>query len=517
MLVYPRGDIDPVEEAARPAVNHMPPFVPDRKLLLLLMIGVFMGALDLTILAPALPAIAESYEVTPAGVVLAFSIYAAFYAASVPLMGKLSDVKGYRPVYGWSMLLFSVGSLAAAMAPSLPLLVLARLLQGAGGGGLFPVAQAIASVAYPQEKQGRVFAILLGVFALGGVMGPNVGGFLVQSLSWRWIFWINVPLGVLGILLLPALAMPHRPRRGRIDWPGVGLVGWTFGALVLGIESLRHIPEYGLFSVRVAGLLVAALAGAVMLVLVERRVHEPILDVRLIATSTMLPALAVSFLIGYALLSAVVLTPLYVQIRFAASSLGSGAVLNAAAVGLLVSAWIAGAFTNLVGARLLVILGMLSTTVGIGIMVGLSYSLLGILSGLIFLGLGLGLSQGPLSQLALSLAPDDHEGQVAGLVSISRSMGGATGITTAGVLLSGAARRIAFLPEAEALQELNVEDWGTAGSLQVLQQAPEPVQDVVRVVLAHGILNGWYWAAGAAAIGLFAAVKLRSVRPQAWH
>ena len=117
----------------------------DWKLLALLTIGVFMGALDLTILAPALPAIAQSFSVTPAAVILAFSIYAAFYAASVPLMSKLSDVKGYRPVFGWSLVLFTAGSIGAALAPSLPLLVLARLLQGVGGGGLFPVAQAIAA------------------------------------------------------------------------------------------------------------------------------------------------------------------------------------------------------------------------------------------------------------------------------------------------------------------------------------------------------------------------------------
>ena len=481
------------------------------------MIGVFMGALDLTILAPALPAIAESYAVTPAAVVLAFSIYAAFYAASVPLMSKLSDLKGYRPVYGWSLVLFTLGSAAAAMAPNLPMLVLARLLQGAGGGGLFPVAQAIAGAVYPEKRQGRVFALLLGVFAVGAVLGPNLGGFLVQTLTWHWIFWINVPVGVAGVLLVLRVRLPDHRRKVRIDWKGFALVAWTFGSLVLGIESLRHLNEQAFFSLRTGGPLLAAVAGMIALVLVERRQVDPILDVRLIATSTIAPALAVSFLLGYALLSAVVLTPLYVQLRFSASSLGSGAVLNAAAIGLGVAAWIAGASTNRAGPRLLVILGMVGATLGIAVMVALSYSLWGILSGLVFLGLGLGLAQGPLSQLSLSLAPPSDQGQIAGLISIMRSMGAATGITACGVFLTTAASRVADLPNSEILRRLEIDGWGSTGSLEALGSAPVPVQEAVRNLLSSGVLFGWYWALGAAGLGLLVALKLRRARPESWR
>lgn len=491
--------------------------MPGWKLLALLMIGVFMGALDLTVLAPALPAISQSFGVTPAAVILAFSIYAAFYAASVPLMSKLSDLKGYKNVYGWSLVLFTVGSAGAALAPNLPVLVLARMVQGAGGGGLFPVAQAIAGVAYPEKRQGKVFAALLGVFAAGAVLGPNIGGLLVQSLSWRWIFWINVPLGVAGMILTTQVQLPDRRRAVQIDWKGVVLVMWTFGTLVLAIEAFRHLPTYGLFSLRIGAPLVAALAGMALLIAVERRHEDPILDVRLIATSTIAPALAVSFLIGFALLSAVVLTPLYVQIRFDATSLGSGAVLNAAAIGLGVSAWIAGAFTNRVGPRMLVILGMLSSTVGIGVMAVLSHSLFGVLAGLMFLGLGLGLAQGPLSQLSLTLAPEDDQGQIAGLVSIMRSMGAATGITTAAVFLSTAASRIPSLPQSDALLGMDVEGWGSSGSMDALHSAPPAVQEAVRNLLAAGVQHGWYWALGAAGIGLLVSFRLKSDRPEKWE
>ena len=479
------------------------------KLLSLLMIGVFMGALDLTVLAPALPAMAQTFSVTPAAIILVFSIYAAFYAATIPLMSKLSDLRGYKPVFGWSLVLFTAGSAGAALAPNLPVLVLSRLVQGIGGGGLFPVAQAIAGAAYPEHRQGKVFALLLGTFAAGAVIGPNLGGLLVQGLSWHWIFWINVPLGLFALVLTLQVSLPDRRRRLQIDWLGAILVAWTFGTLVLGIESLRHLHTLSIFSVRVGGLLLAALAGAIVLVLVERRQEEPILDVRLIATATIAPALAVSFLIGFALLSAVVMTPLYVQLRFEATSLGSGAVLNAAALGLGVSAWVAAAFTNRWGTRRLVILGMVSSAMGIAVMAALSYSVYGVLSGLLFLGLGLGLAQGPLSQLSLALAPPDDHGQVAGFVSIMRSMGAATGITTAAVFLSTAASRIPLLPQSEILHGLDVEGWGSAGSLQALRQAPAAVQDSVRGLLSAGVLHGWHWALGAAVLGLLISLRLR--------
>src|SRR5690606_3622565 len=188
-----------------------------------------------------------------------------------------------------------------------------------------------------------------------------------------------------------------------------------------------------------------------------------------------------------------------------------------AALGLGVSAWVAAAFTNRWGTRRLVILGMVSSAMGIAVMAALSYSVYGVLSGLLFLGLGLGLAQGPLSQLSLALAPPDDHGQVAGFVSIMRSMGAATGITTAAVFLSTAASRIPLLPQSEILHGLDVEGWGSAGSLQALRQAPAAVQDSVRGLLSAGVLHGWHWALGAAVLGLLISLRLRGERPQSWE
>ena len=487
----------------------------DKRLLGSLGIGVLMGALDLTILAPALPHIGASFGKTPAAIVLAFSIYAAFYAAAVPLMSKLADVRGYKGVYGASMALFAGGSALAALAPTLPVLIAARVLQGIGGGGLFPVAQALVGATLPEQKRGTALGVLLGVFALGAVLGPNLGGLLVQHLSWRWIFWINVPLGVLGALLLARADVPERARKAAgkapIDWAGAALVAVFFGTLIIGIERLRDLDAAGFFSLRVGGLLGLSALTLLLLIFVERRRAEPILNFRLITSTSIAPLLVVSALVGYALLGGVVFAPLYVQVMFSASALGSGAVLNAAAVGLGISSWIAGAYTSRLGGRPLVIAGMALTAAGLGVMIALQGHLWGILGGLVGVGAGLGLSQGPISYLGLALAPEGDQGQVSGLVSITRSMGGATGITLAGVLLSRASRG---LSDQVAAGDLAQQAWGSSRSLEALRQAPPATQETVRDVLGSGLVEGWYWALGAALVGLAVSLAIRSKKPE---
>ena len=257
-----------------------------------LVVGVFMGALDLTIIAPALPDIGASLGVSPAAVVLAFSIYAAFYAVSVPVMGKLADIRGYAVIYRISLLLFAGGSALAALSPSLPVLVIARIVQGIGGGGLFPVAQAIVGTTIPEERQGRVLGILVGVFALGGVLGPNLGGFLTQTLSWRWIFWINVPLGVIGVFIIRHVRIPGHGEGRRVDWAGAVLVAVALGSMVMALESLRHV-EMGFVNVYTIGFILSTIGGFALLVFVERRRSDPVVDVSFVGSASIAPLLGV--------------------------------------------------------------------------------------------------------------------------------------------------------------------------------------------------------------------------------
>lgn len=474
----------------------------NNKLFLSLGVGIFMGALDLTILVPALPAIGDSLNVTPAAVALALSIYAVFYAASIPLISKLADLRGYKRIYLVSLGLFAGGSALAALAPNLPTLTFARAVQAVGGGGIFPIAQAIVGTNLPEKKRGKLFSILMGVFAVGAVLGPNLGGFFVRYVSWRWIFWIQVPLGLLGALLFKNQYLPAGNQQTYIDWPGAGLVALVFSSLVLGVEGLRHLGEQDFFSLRIAGLFVLTLVGAVLLVAVERKSKDPILDLSLITSSAIAPLLIISLLVGYTLLGGIVFTPLYAQLTFQTSAFAAGAMLNAAAAGVGVSSWLTGKYTDQTGGKPLIIIGLFLLTVGLLEMLFLSSYLWGILSGLFFIGGGLGFSQGPLSYIALAQAPKDDQGQVAGLLSITRSMGGALGISLSSFLLSRTSRSLSSFENGSSLA---TEVWGSRSSLQALTQASETVQQTIRHTIQSGVIKGWYIALAAAALGLFVA------------
>jgi EmrB/QacA subfamily drug resistance transporter len=482
----------------------------DPRLFAALVVGVFMGALDLTIVAPALPHMGRSLGVSPAAVVLAFSIYAAFYAVSVPVMGKLADTRGYGTIYRASLLLFAGGSAVAAISPNLPILVIARIVQGIGGGGLFPVAQAIVGTKLPVEKQGRILGILVGVFALGGVLGPNLGGFFTQTLTWRWIFWVNVPLGVIGTFMIRGVDVDSpREKTKKIDWAGAFLVAVSLGSLVLSLESLRQV-ELGLFNWLTISFILAAAVGFTALVIVERRHSDPIVDVSFVASRSVGPLLLVSFFVGYALLAGVVFTPFYAQIAFGATTLASGAILNAAAAGVGLASFLAGRFTGLRSSRPLILLGMMCTAGGLTAMILLRENVLGLLAGLVLLGIGLGLTQGPISYVGLQLAPPEKQGQISGLIAITRSMGGATGITLAGVFLT----RSVFGLSGSAFQINTSDVWATdGGGLSALDELPGQGADVVRQVVIDGLVHGWYWALGAALVGLIAAFFLDKTTP----
>jgi EmrB/QacA subfamily drug resistance transporter len=464
-------------------------------LLISLMIGVFMGALDNSILAPAIAAIGHSFSVSPAAVVLAFSIYSVFYAVAVPVLGKLADRFGYRQIYAFSMALFALGSAGSALSPSLSWLVAARVVQAVGAGGLFPVAQAIIGVTLPPEQRGRALGAVLGVFALGNVLGPNLGGLIVQYASWHWVFWINVPIGAVGVWLLSRvrLARTDRPP-ARLDLWGAALVALTFASLVLGIQTLQSVAATGFFSWVVGGKFLLAAAGLVALILVELRQADPILDVRLLSSPQLAPLLLVSVFIGYALLGGIVFSPTYAQIAFGSSPFASGALLDTLAVGLGLTSALSGNLIAKVGAKPLALIGAAGTAAGLGVMSYASSSLGGLLLGLTLLGLGLGLVQGPLSYLALGAASRRDQGQVSGLVSLTRSLGGAAGITLSGVFLGQASAKLASLggPGAAA---------GVPSGAS-LASAPAFVRRLVVHTLSGGVLTGWHWAFFAAGLAL---------------
>src|SRR5438128_7646506 len=242
-----------------------------------LMTALMLAALDQTIVATALPRI-----VSDVGGLTSYSwVFTAYMLAStvtVPLYGKLGDVHGRRPLFLASISIFLVGSALCGFAHTMTQLVAFRAIQGLGAGGLFPLALATIGNIVPPRDRGRYQGLIGATFAAASIIGPAVGGFIVDNASWRWVFYVNLPVGGLALLVI-ALTMPRRVRADRhehsIDWLGAGVLAAGTTSLLLGLVWGGR--QYSWSSARVVGALVLAGLLLAAFAVIERRVREPIL------------------------------------------------------------------------------------------------------------------------------------------------------------------------------------------------------------------------------------------------
>jgi EmrB/QacA subfamily drug resistance transporter len=298
-----------------------------------LMLGMLLAALDQTIVSTALPTIVGdlgglnhlSWVVT--SYLLASTI-------STPLYGKLGDLYGRKPLFQFAIVVFVLGSMLAGTSQNMAELIGFRALQGLGAGGLMVSAQAIIGDVVPPRERGKYQGMMGGIFALSSIAGPLLGGFLTDNASWRWIFYINVPLGVVA-LVVTAAALPSMARRvsHRIDWLGAGLLAAGTSAIIL--LTTWGGTQYDWVSAPIIALALGGAAALGAFFLVERRVAEPIIPPRLFRNSVFNVASAVGFVIGFAMFGAIVFLPLFLQLVDGASATSSGLNLLPLMVGLL--------------------------------------------------------------------------------------------------------------------------------------------------------------------------------------
>ncbi len=255
------------------------------QILLVLFLGVLMGALDIAIVAPALPAIQSAFGVDDRLLAWTFSIYVLFNLIGTPLMAKLSDTFGRRTVYVLDVVLFALGSLVVALAPTnlFGVVLAGRALQGFGAGGIFPVASAVIGDTFPPEKRGSALGLIGAVFGLAFLVGPILGGILLSVAGWQWLFIVNLPIAavvaVMALRLLPAT----RPEvRKPFDWLGMAVLGVMLASLSYGLNQIdTQTFMTSLLSLNVWPFLVVAIVLALVFPLVERRAADPVLNLDL--------------------------------------------------------------------------------------------------------------------------------------------------------------------------------------------------------------------------------------------
>jgi EmrB/QacA subfamily drug resistance transporter len=402
-----------------------------------LMVTLLLAALDQTIVATALPkVVSELGGITQYSWV--FTAYMLGSTVTVPLYGKLGDAHGRKPLFIVAITIFLAGSALCGLAQNMVELVIFRAIQGVGAGGLFPLTLAMVGMIIPPRDRGRYQGLIGSVFAAASIIGPLVGGFIVDHLSWRWIFYVNLPVGGVALAVI-LVTMPKRPYKQQhsIDWLGAGILAMGTSSLLLGLVWGGRDYPWG--SAQVLGALVAALVILALFALWERRVPEPILPFDLMQNQTVASSVACMALVGAAMFGTISFVPLFVQGVIGTSATSSGVVLTPLMLGAVITSFFSGQLVSrtgryrpntligpvILGAGMLLLWRMdVHTTNGAAA------------RDMVIAGIGLGMMMQIFVLSVQNSVPRRAMGTATALSQFSRSIGATLGVTLMGVIVN---------------------------------------------------------------------------------
>ncbi|NYT63226.1 MFS transporter [Alcaligenaceae bacterium] len=400
-----------------------------RTIIIGLMLAMLLGALDQTIVSVALPMMASDLQ----GVgLLAWVVsgYLIAVAVATPIYGKLGDLYGRRIILSSAICIFLLASIACAMAPSMPFLVGARILQGIGGGGLISVAQAIiADVVAPRER-GRYQGYISAAFAVANVSGPLLGGFLTSYLSWRWVFWINLPLGAVAMIIswraLTRLPIPRIKRP--VDYPGAAYMTAALTPLLVGITRVgQGAPWLDSLNQQLLG---ATIVATILFLWQERRAIEPLLPLAVFRNSTVSLSCAIMFVGFVLIISMSVLIPLRAQMLLGAQADAAALLLLPFSLGIPTGAYLGGRLSAYTGRyKYIQLSGALCVPVAL---LGLGFIDVHATSANLlcvgFMGAAIGVQLPTSTVAAQNAVAQRHIGIVTAIIVFCRSLGAAIGI-----------------------------------------------------------------------------------------
>lgn len=414
------------------------------RILTVLFIGVLMGALDIAIVGPALPAIRTFFGISDRALAWIFSIYVLFNLIGTPLMAKLSDRFGRRSIYILDVTLFGLGSLLVALSPNFTFVLVGRAIQGFGAGGIFPVASAVIGDTFPPEKRGSALGLIGAVFGLAFIVGPILGGVILSLTTWHWLFFINIPIAIAVIILsLRTLPTQRMDTGKRFDWQGMALLAVMLASLALAVNQLDTNAFFAsLVSVSVLPFLIAFIVLLFVLIAVEKRAQNPILSPVLFNRRQLQLTYALSSGGGFAE-AGLVYIPLLAVVSlstYGINSHNSSWLLMPVVLAMSVGSPLAGRYLDKLGSRMVIIFGTVVTTAGMALLGLFSHSMFFFILAGVLIGLGLSSLLGaPLSYVMLNESTAEERSVAQGVVAVFSSTGQLLGASLTGAIAASRA------------------------------------------------------------------------------
>jgi EmrB/QacA subfamily drug resistance transporter len=478
--------------ATQPSVTRL-----DRATLVtagVVILGVIMTLLDTTIVNVALDELSRDLDTSIATIQWVVTGYLLSLAIVIPLAGWLSERFGSKRVWLVSVALFGTGSVLCGLASSVGTLIFFRVLQGAGGGLIMPVSMTVLAQAAGPQRIGRMMSVIGVPMLLGPIMGPVIGGLIVDSTSWRWIFYVNVPIAVVALLLGRRVLQQEAGRAdaGRLDWTGFGLLSPGLAALVFGLSKLES--DGGLGHPAAFGPLVVGCILVALFVLHALRTARPLIDVRLFRNAEFSAAAVTTLLLGAALFGAMFVLALYFQIAQGQSALDAGLLLAPQGIGAAIAMPFTGRLTDRLGGGRVVWVGCLVMAVASLPLVWVSSSTpQGLVGALLFLrGLGLGGAMMPAMAAAYAPLANAQVPRATSALNALQRIGGSLGTAVLAVVLQ---------------RQLGGIFAGSAGS-SALGHVPVGARAQLAGPLASAFGHTFAWAVAMAALTILPAVVL---------
>jgi EmrB/QacA subfamily drug resistance transporter len=454
-------------------------------------LGMLLASLDQTVVGTSLPKIVADIG----GMSLFSWLFTAYMLAetiTIPIAGKMSDRYGRKPVFMFGMITFMLGSILAGMSTTMEELVMFRFIQGLGAGALMPVAMATVADLYAPTERGKVQGLLGAIFAISSVIGPFMGGFIVDNMDWRWVFYVNIPVGIAAIAVtmfkFPSISMD---RSKRIDYPGIvaltasltaGLLVLTWGGVTYGWESAEIISLIAVCFVTLAAFL-----------LIERRAEDPIVPLGLFKEPIFSLGCLALLLMSVGLFGVISYLPLFLQAIIGMSATYSGEVLIPLMLGVMAGAIGSGFLLKRTGYKIWIVSGPLISATGLFLMSTMheGTSLVDSIIYLIIVGLGLGFVMSNYIVAAQNVVTKSQIGITTSVMSLFRGLGGTIGVTVLGAVVNRQmvveltrnlpAGSSAFLPTT---------DVNSLGGILLTPQAsllPPDIVEAIKLSLSHSI------------------------------